>query len=450
MRAKGGRMYQFVYTHKDLGLDHGKARRGGLDAEGCAALGLECCFSTQETWDDAVAVYSKYASNSKGAAGKKEWKNLAAIVQGRSHAGAHAHSLAPCGTHYVSFHSLSPLSPHAAVQILDKTNAVALMIKFCIAHDILWCELDPVTSAILMLSTGAYGLGLGWIASAHGGRLDQLRFASFMRMMTNGMLAACSFLISQALFGTNSDDESVRVFALNRSPLLPSLQQLRRMTLDEIKGLRGSHMAVPRRLAYVEDYSLKPHAPSCLIIDMGCALEPVMVKPEDSSFEAAAHLHRHGCNVNPIIIPAFSLGGDDDGSYAAAYTHALLTHANNSGLLTFAEPDCYHLFSNGTKTLAAIHTEGREFASVPERMEALVEAHLAAAPIEGLDYEISYDCGVENLYDNYAHQLVRCSHIPALPPSPLPRSHIHLPHLTFSGPPQRYGDPVCSYYRSGV
>ena len=386
VRAKGGCMYQFVYTHKDLGLDHGKARRGGLDAEGCKALGVECCFSSQETWDEAVAVYSKYATNSKGAAAKKEWKNLAAIVQGRS---------------------------HAAVQILDKTNAVALMIKFCIAHDILWCELDPVTIAILMLSTGAYGLGLGWIASAHGGRLDQERFASFMRMMTNGMLAACSFLISQALFGTNSDDASMRIFALNRSPLLPSLVQLRRMTLDEIKGLRGSRMAVPRRLAFVGDYALKPHAPSSLIIDMGCALEPVMVTPEDSSFAAAAHLHEHGANVNPIIIPAFSLGGDEDGCYAAAYTHALLAHANHSGLLTFAEPDCYHLFSNGTKTLATIHTEGQEFASVPERIQALVAAHLEAAPIEGLDFKISYDRSVEKLYENYAHQLVRFS-----PPPP--------------------------------
>ena len=58
-------------------------------------------YHVSSIWDEAVAVYSKYASNAKGEAGKKEWKTLAVIVADRT---------------------------HGAVQIVDKTNAPSLII----------------------------------------------------------------------------------------------------------------------------------------------------------------------------------------------------------------------------------------------------------------------------------------------------------------------------------
>ena len=134
VRAKGGWFYQLVYGTKDFGMDWCRITRLGVTPAEANALSTHYgkqVFSLEVVWDDAVAIYSKYASNIKGEAGKKEWKTLAAIVAGRT---------------------------HGAVQIIDKINWPILWVKFQQAHDLLALELDPVTGIVLMLSTGAYGL----------------------------------------------------------------------------------------------------------------------------------------------------------------------------------------------------------------------------------------------------------------------------------------------------
>ena len=364
-RAKGGWLYQLIYAgHKESG-PHAYVFKNGLDKAACDALGvhhLDTC------WEEAVAIHTKFASNGKGAAGKKEWKQIAAIVSGRT-------------------------AGH--VQIIDKTSSPGLILKFSITHDIAYLDLDPLTIETLMLAAGNYGLGTTTIATSHGGTLSSVRFAAFMRLMSNGLLGACRFLLCQIHFGTDDDAEARRLFALNRSPLLPSIEQCMRMTLDELKALKSTGMAVPRRLQCMRDSALDPTAPAAVVLDMSAGLEPKLVVPEASSFTAAKLLHESGANVNPCLLSAND-HGDADGSFAAAYAHSLLQCASKRGLLTFRDADCYHHFTDGTKKLAEVYTAGREFPDVPQRISYLLDEMLRMEPVE-LEWELSFHTSLDAL-----------------------------------------------------
>lgn len=116
---------------------------------------------------------------------------------------------------------------HLTIQTIDKMNFPSLMVKFVLAHKLQWAELDPVTNLILMLRTGEYGLGA------------DLR----SRRRRPSVHAAL-----QAIFGTDNDDEVVRVFELNRSSLLPSIRILRQCTLRELSAMRDNGLRLPERL----------------------------------------------------------------------------------------------------------------------------------------------------------------------------------------------------------
>ena len=70
-----------------------------------------------------------------------------------------------------------------------------LLVKFYIAHKIAWQEWDPVSGIILALSTGAYGLGAGLYGMT--GKIEPLRFVSFMKLTANGLLGQCRALVCQ-------------------------------------------------------------------------------------------------------------------------------------------------------------------------------------------------------------------------------------------------------------
>lgn len=369
-KAKGGLLYQLMYAgHKEHG-DHAYARKMGVDAAGATALGV---YHLDTIWTQAVEVYTKFASNSKGKAGQKEWKQLAAIVSGRT---------------------------ANAVQIIDKTSAPGLMLKFTANHDLVAYDLDPISIQTLMLAEGTYGLGPTYIATSHGGVLSALRLAAFMRLMSNGLLAACRFLLCQIEFGTDTDDEATRLFAMNRSPLLPPLSVLSRMTLLELKQLKKNNMAIPRRLSFLTEHSLRPDAPSALVLDLSAALEPRLLELGASSCSAAAMLQAHQANVNPLLLNAFAAGGDDEGLYAASYLHAILKTAEARGLLAFAEPDCYHLFTDGTKQLAQMYLAAADPqpATPQDRIRYLFDALVARAPIS-VEYELAFVTSLNELTD---------------------------------------------------
>ena len=126
--------------------------------------------------------------------------------------------------------------------------------KFSEAHGIQYLQLDPITSMILMLSTGAYGLGTDWIASQYGGVLSEERFSSFMAIARNGLMSTLRVLLCQICHGTNFDTESMRRHSLGRNVLLPPLTICTRMSLDELKALEGNGMQVPERLRLMDAY----------------------------------------------------------------------------------------------------------------------------------------------------------------------------------------------------
>jgi len=162
-----------------------------------------------DIWPECQIVYEKHAFNGKGAAGKKNIKVLSALVRGRS---------------------------SAAVSMIETNTCPMQLMKFQIAHNISWLELDPISLLALMLSLGAYGLGTSWIASAHGGKVEQLRFACYLKTHQNGLLASCRTMLAQVLFGERNDDHVLAFFRRSRNALLPSLDICARMTLDELQA----------------------------------------------------------------------------------------------------------------------------------------------------------------------------------------------------------------------
>ena len=93
--------------HKELGLDHADAFKRGLDAEACTALNV---FHLDTIWEEATTIYHKHASNSKGASGKKEWKQLAAVI---------------CG--YVPLSCMHPMAAWLALRCLWSTLPLACL-----------------------------------------------------------------------------------------------------------------------------------------------------------------------------------------------------------------------------------------------------------------------------------------------------------------------------------
>ena len=202
VRAKGGWFYQLAYTQKDSHYDHCRTFHLGVNMADATKLGTYC---VDDIWVEALTLFEMFADkNSKGASGKRMWATLAAQVAGRS---------------------------HCAIELLEKSDTPSKLLKFTVNHGLAWLQMDPVTIIALMLSTGAFMLGTSWIASAHGGKLDVLRFSCMLRIMGNGRLAGCRPLLNQALFGQYPDEENVHVHSLGRSSLLPTLFMLRSMTL---------------------------------------------------------------------------------------------------------------------------------------------------------------------------------------------------------------------------
>ena len=61
---------------------------------------------------------------------------------------------------------------HATVDIIDKTDGPYKVLHFLQSKGLVWLDVDQTTAIALMLCTGAWGLGLTWLASQHGGRVD--------------------------------------------------------------------------------------------------------------------------------------------------------------------------------------------------------------------------------------------------------------------------------------
>jgi hypothetical protein len=79
----GGWFYNLAYTHKEVDMDWGLGRRAGVDKMGAAILATHCL---EDIWSECVALYTKVSNDGAGESGKKAYKILAALVQGRTHA----------------------------------------------------------------------------------------------------------------------------------------------------------------------------------------------------------------------------------------------------------------------------------------------------------------------------------------------------------------------------
>ena len=354
VRAKGGWFYQVAYTQKDRIYDHCRTFHTGVDVAGATKLGTYC---VTEFWAEALSLFEQFAdANAKGASGKRMWATLAAQVAGRS---------------------------HCAIELLEKSDTPSKLLKFTVNHGLAWLQLDPVTVIALMLSTGAYMLGTSWIASAHGGKLDVLRFGCMLRIMSNGRLAGCRPLLNQALFGQYPDDENVHVHTLGRSSLLPAMFTLQSMTLDELKMLSTNGLQLPERLRH------KPRGetgsgPTAVIIDLDPGRIPHLVDGDQSSYAAAEFLARAGAQVNPLIIPAFAHSGDATGSYAAALVDVIVRSAATVGLMSLHESDAYGVITEATEKVAEVLCGVQEFKPPYERIEFLVKRHIESSLPSGL------------------------------------------------------------------
>jgi hypothetical protein len=366
--------YCLAYTHKEIDMDWGFVRRTSVGPEGAAALSTHCL---NDIWSECVALYSKIAVEGRGESGKKAYKLLAAIVQGRS---------------------------HAAMEIITKTNAPMVLLKFNEAHGIQYLMLDPITNIIIMLSTGAYGLGTDFISSQYGGVIDPTRFGSFMHIARNGLLAVCRTFLCYIIHGQPSDDKLLQLMSTSRSTLLPPLQQLARMSLDELKTLETNGMEVPRRLKLVSDDNEHPDWPAVVIVDLAAGLEGRYVNDSQSSLVVGQMLKAKDANVNPQILPAFNMGGDKDGDYIAAQLYSIINIANARGILKVSEPDIYSIYTAGTMKLARIKCGTKKFPDVYSRVKYLLNAHLNAAtspPI--LCYSVAYGTSIEDLNSQFDH-----------------------------------------------
>jgi hypothetical protein len=273
--------------------------------------------------------------------------------------------------------------------------------KFNEAHGIQYLQLDPITSMILMLSTGAYGLGTDWIASQYGGVLSEERFSSFMAIARNGLMSTLRVLLCQICHGTNFDTESMRRHSLGRNVLLPPLTICTRMSLDELKALEGNGMQVPERLRLMDDGEIAdPEGPQAVIVDLAAELSDRLVDTQTGSLAIGAALKAKGAHINPLILPAFALGGDNDGSYTAANLAAVVACAEQRGLLACSEPEIYASFTHGTAKLAKIKCGQQEFETVGERIEFLFGEYQKSQPTE-LPIDLRMMGSVEELADEF-------------------------------------------------
>jgi hypothetical protein len=378
VRAKGGWFYQLAYTQKDRMYDYCRTFHTGVDIDGATKLGTYC---VNEIWAEALTLFEQHAdANAKGASGKRMWATLAAQVAGRS---------------------------HCAIELLEKSDTPSKLLKFTVNHGLTWLQLDPVTVIGLMLSTGAYMLGTSWIASAHGGKLDVLRFGCMLRIMSNGRLAKCRPLLNQALFGQYPDDENVHVHTLGRSSLLPSMFTLQSMTLDELKALNTNGLEVPQRLRHKEQ-GATGSGPTAVIIDLSPGCIPQLVDRELSSYAAAEFLSHEGAHVNPLIIPAFAHGGDATGAYAAALVDIIARAAGTLGLMSLHESDAYSIVTEATEKVAEVLCSGQGFKTQAERINFLVKKHMESTPCPGgLDVNLVCSCDFKAFKEQYKEEAVK-------------------------------------------
>ena len=361
----GGWFYQLAYTHKEIDMDWGFVRRVSVDTAGAAALDVFC---VDDIWSEVVALFTKTAVGQTGDSGKKAYKILAAIVQGRT---------------------------HAAMEIITKTNWVMTLLKFNEVHGIQYLQLDPITNSMIMLSTGAYGFGTDWVSSQYGNCLDQGRSSSFMHIARNGLLGQCRSLLTQIWYGQANDMASMRNMSTTRPAYLPSLEICARMSLDELKNLEKNNMQIPKRLHLIPDCMFDLNKPVGIVVDIAAGLEDRYVDDSESSFMFGSVMKELAVNVNPQILPAFYRGGDSKGAYVAQHLHTILKIANARGLPTVSEPDIYSTFTSGTPKLANIACAGQEFNTTEERIQFILDAYLKRDPIEELNYDIKYNTSLE-------------------------------------------------------
>ena len=378
VRSKGGWFYQLAYTQKDSPYDHCRTFHTGVDVAGATKLGTYC---VDEVWAEALTLFELFAdANAKGASGKRMWATLAAQVAGRS---------------------------HCAIELLEKSDTPSKLLKFTVNHGLAWLQLDPVTVIALMLSTGAYMLGTSWIASAHGGKLDVLRFGCMLRIMSNGRLAGCRPLLNQALFGQYPDDENVHIHTLGRSSLLPAMFTLQSMTLDELKALNTNGLQVPARLRH-KSQGVTGAGPTAVIIDLSPGRIPHLVDDELSSYAAAEFLAQAGAHVNPLIIPAFAHGGDATGSYAAAIVDLIVRAAGTVGLMSLHESDAYSVVTEATEKVAEVLCGTLKFETSAERINFLIEKHIESTPCPGgLDVNVMCSTEMKGFKEQYKEEAVK-------------------------------------------
>lgn len=272
---------------------------------------------------------------------------------------------------------------------------MALM-KFFLNHKIHWLELDPVTGIVLMLGSGAYGLGPSWIASAHGGKLDAMRFACFMKAHTNGLLAANRGLVTQIMFGEPNDDSITAMFKRSRNAALEAavpLDLCRSMTLDELKGLEKNNLSLPPRLLLLKDMDRAAKTPHALVLDFGSALSATAVRNAPTSAKAISMLIESGAEVNPLLVPLMQNQGDIHGVFAAAYVHETLNGARSHGLLEMKDTHYFHLMTEALETVSHACRDGQvALNDVEATVRFLLKKYLANEdPATMLEYELSFD-----------------------------------------------------------
>ena len=110
-----------------------------------------------------------------------------------------------------------------------------------------------------------------------------------------------------------------------------------------------------------------------MIIDLSPGRIPHLVDGELSSYAAAEFLAQAGAQVNPLIIPAFSQGGDATGSYAAAIVDLIVRAAGTVGLMSLHESDAYSVVTEATEKVAEVLCGTKDFDTLGERINFLIE-----------------------------------------------------------------------------
>ena len=98
-----------------------------------------------------------------------------------------------------------------------------------------------------------------------------------------------------------------------------------------------------------------------LVLDIGSSL--VSGSTADlsmpTSLNAATRIRDLGANTNVQCKPLMIGRGDTDGTYTAAFIHETMKQCASSGLLTLKCKDFFHLYTDGTKEVAHMLSEGK-------------------------------------------------------------------------------------------